>query len=143
MAAADPEVVVHAGPVRHARAAVRPRRGHGHRGVRPRQRQQPTRPTQPLRLDLAEQGRPGHAAVRPSHGAGRTGPDRAHVFDAALPVRRLGDATRRLLDQPETEGLAVGYYGASTGAAAASWAAAAPDSPAVAVVSRGGRPDLA
>jgi dipeptidyl aminopeptidase/acylaminoacyl peptidase len=39
--------------------------------------------------------------------------------------------------------LAVGYFGASTGAAAALWAAAATDADVSAVVSRGGRPDLA
>lgn len=69
--------------------------------------------------------------------------DRANTFDTALLAYRLTDATRWLLDRPETQGLAVGYFGASTGAAAALWAAAEPDSPAVAVVSRGGRPDLA
>ncbi len=69
--------------------------------------------------------------------------DRANTFDTALLAGRLTDATRWLLDRPETQGLAVGYFGASTGAAAALWAAAEPDSPAVAVVSRGGRPDLA
>lgn len=69
--------------------------------------------------------------------------DRTHVFDTALLAGRLTDATRWLLDRPEAQGLAVGYFGASTGAAAALGAAAEPDSPAVAVVSRGGRPDLA
>ncbi|MGW3655366.1 phosphoribosyltransferase family protein [Streptomyces sp. NPDC005151] len=69
--------------------------------------------------------------------------DRANVFDTALLGRRLTDTTRWLLEQPEAQGLAVGYFGASTGAAAALWAAAEPGSPVVAVVSRGGRPDLA
>ena len=40
-------------------------------------------------------------------------------------------------------GLEVGYFGASTGAGAALWAAAEPDASIAAVVSRGGRPDLA
>jgi putative phosphoribosyl transferase len=40
-------------------------------------------------------------------------------------------------------GLPVGYFGASTGAAAALWAAAEPDVDIAAIVSRGGRPDLA
>ncbi|MGE3781551.1 MAG: phosphoribosyltransferase, partial [Alphaproteobacteria bacterium] len=44
---------------------------------------------------------------------------------------------------PETAHLPVGYFGASTGAGAALVAAAAPRSPARAIVSRGGRPDLA
>ncbi|MEU9045722.1 MULTISPECIES: phosphoribosyltransferase family protein [unclassified Kitasatospora] len=69
--------------------------------------------------------------------------DRANVFDTGLLARRLTDATRWLLGQDEARGLAVGYFGASTGAAAALWAAAEPDSPVRAVVSRGGRPDLA
>ena len=45
--------------------------------------------------------------------------------------------------QPEAAGVQVGYFGASTGAAAALWAAAEPDARIAAVVSRGGRPDLA
>ncbi|MEV7179028.1 beta-1,3-glucanase family protein [Kitasatospora sp. NPDC093679] len=69
--------------------------------------------------------------------------DRANVFDTALLARRLTDATRWLPGRPEARGLAVGYFGASTGAAAALRAASEPDSPAAAVVSRGGRPDLA
>jgi len=69
--------------------------------------------------------------------------DRANVFDTALLAGRLADATRWLLARPGAESLAVGWFGASTGAAAALWAAAEPDSPVAAVVSRGGRPDLA
>ncbi|GAA1009249.1 phosphoribosyltransferase family protein [Streptomyces thermogriseus] len=69
--------------------------------------------------------------------------DRAHVFDIALLAGRLADATSWLRAQPAAEGLAVGYFGASTGAAAALWAAAEPDARVAAVVSRGGRPDLA
>lgn len=68
---------------------------------------------------------------------------RANVFDTGLLARRLADATGWLRGQPETEGLAVGYFGASTGAAAALWAAAEPGARIAAVVSRGGRPDLA
>ncbi|MFH8520565.1 phosphoribosyltransferase family protein [Streptomyces gelaticus] len=69
--------------------------------------------------------------------------DRANVFDTGLLARRLADVTGWLLGQPETEGLSVGYFGASTGAAAALWAAAEPGARIAAVVSRGGRPDLA
>ncbi|MFI7300966.1 phosphoribosyltransferase family protein [Streptomyces sp. NPDC050121] len=69
--------------------------------------------------------------------------DRANVFDTGLLARRLADATGWLRGQPETEGLAVGYFGASTGAAAALWAAGEPGARIAAVVSRGGRPDLA
>jgi pimeloyl-ACP methyl ester carboxylesterase len=45
--------------------------------------------------------------------------------------------------QPEATGLPYGYFGASTGGGAALWAAGAPGNGASAVVSRGGRPDLA
>jgi putative phosphoribosyl transferase len=69
--------------------------------------------------------------------------DRANVFDVGLLARRLGDVTRWLRTQPEIGSLPVGYFGASTGAAAALWAAAESDVDIAAVVSRGGRPDLA
>jgi putative phosphoribosyl transferase len=69
--------------------------------------------------------------------------DRANVFDIEVLARRLGEVTTWLRDQPETQEQAVGYFGASTGAAAALWAAAEPDARIAAVVSRGGRPDLA
>lgn len=69
--------------------------------------------------------------------------DRANVFDIGLLARRLADATRWLRDQPDCAGLSIGYFGASTGAGAALWAAAEPDAGVAAVVSRGGRPDLA
>ncbi|MER6124957.1 phosphoribosyltransferase family protein [Streptomyces sp. NPDC001795] len=69
--------------------------------------------------------------------------DRANVFDTGLLAGRLADATRWLRGRPEAEGLAIGYFGASTGAAAALWAAAEPEAHVAAVVSRGGRPDLA
>ena len=69
--------------------------------------------------------------------------DRARVFDIVLLARRLGAATRWAMDDPRTQGLAVGYFGASTGAAAALAAAAEPGAAIGAVVSRGGRPDLA
>jgi putative phosphoribosyl transferase len=67
--------------------------------------------------------------------------DRANVFDIPLLGERLGAATAWLVDQHGE--LPIGYFGASTGAAAALWAAAEPDSPVGAIVSRGGRPDLA
>ncbi|MFZ1121472.1 MAG: phosphoribosyltransferase [Candidatus Binataceae bacterium] len=68
--------------------------------------------------------------------------DRENVFDIDFLAHRLGDATRWLKARPGTRGCAVGYFGASTGAAAA-LAAAAQDLMVCAVVSRGGRPDLA
>lgn len=69
--------------------------------------------------------------------------DRANVFDIDLLAGRLVDATHWLRLQPGAAGLPVGYFGASTGAAAALWAAAEPGAAIAAVVSRGGRPDLA
>ena len=69
--------------------------------------------------------------------------DRDNVFDIPLLAERLATATDWLRSQPATRELAVGYFGASTGAGAGLWAAAAPGSPVRAVVSRGGRPDLA
>ncbi|GAA4611983.1 phosphoribosyltransferase family protein [Actinoallomurus liliacearum] len=69
--------------------------------------------------------------------------DRANVFDVELLARRLVDTAARLRDLPEAHGLGVGYFGAGTGAAAALWAAAEPGADVAAVVSRGGRPDLA
>jgi putative phosphoribosyl transferase len=64
-------------------------------------------------------------------------------FDIALLTSRLLAATDALADHAEAVGLPVGYFGASTGAAAALRAAAAMGSRVAAVVSRGGRPDLA
>ncbi|MGZ4233524.1 MAG: dienelactone hydrolase family protein [Solirubrobacteraceae bacterium] len=69
--------------------------------------------------------------------------DRSNVFDIPLLARRLAAATGWLRHQPETSGLALGYFGASTGAAAALIAAADLGHQVSAVVSRGGRPDLA
>ena len=69
--------------------------------------------------------------------------DRANVFDIRLLARRLGDGTRWLRTQPEGREAPIGYFGASTGAGAALWAAAEPNAGVAAVVSRGGRPDLA
>jgi putative phosphoribosyl transferase len=69
--------------------------------------------------------------------------DRANVFDIELLAYRLVEVTRWLRAQPEARNVAIGYFGASTGAAAALWAAADPDAAVAAVVSRGGRPDLA
>ncbi len=68
--------------------------------------------------------------------------DRANVFDISLLADRLGAALRFVMGQGQTAHLPLGLFGASTGAAAALVAAA--HEPRVrAVVSRGGRPDLA
>ncbi|MBE0475629.1 MAG: dienelactone hydrolase family protein [Coriobacteriia bacterium] len=64
-------------------------------------------------------------------------------FDISLLTARLRAATLYLRDLTETSGLPVGYFGASTGAAAALHAAADLGDMVSAIVSRGGRPDLA
>ena len=64
-------------------------------------------------------------------------------FDIGLLTDRLVATTAWLRQQPETARLALGYFGASTGAAAALDAAAKLGATVGAVVSRGGRPDLA
>ena len=64
-------------------------------------------------------------------------------FDIGLLADRLLAATRWLVQEPSTTNLPVGYFGASTGAAAALVAAARMSDRVSAVVSRGGRPDLA
>ena len=69
--------------------------------------------------------------------------DRSHVFDVRLLAERLGDAARWTSAQPEVPSSGVGFFGASTGAAAALRAAAQPDCRVSAIVSRGGGPDLA
>lgn len=71
------------------------------------------------------------------------GQDRGKVFDIALLAERLLQATRWLAREPRLQGLNLGYFGASTGAGAALVAAARSDVEIGAVVSRGGRPDLA
>ncbi len=68
---------------------------------------------------------------------------RRQRFDIELLGERLVGATDWVLQQPELKGLNLGYFGSSTGAAAALVAAAERPDTAGAVVSRGGRPDLA
>jgi putative phosphoribosyl transferase len=69
--------------------------------------------------------------------------DRAKVFDIALLSERLLAVTAWVRDEAETGELPISYFGASTGAAAALRAAAHLGAEIRAVVSRGGRPDLA
>jgi putative phosphoribosyl transferase len=64
-------------------------------------------------------------------------------FDIELLAERLVHATEWVARQPELQDMPVGYFGASTGAAAALMAAARLPARISAVVSRGGRPDLA
>jgi putative phosphoribosyl transferase len=69
--------------------------------------------------------------------------NRANVFDIELLAARLIGVTQWLRSQDDTAGLDVCYFGASTGGGAALRAAADPAVSITAVVSRGGRPDLA
>jgi dienelactone hydrolase len=69
--------------------------------------------------------------------------DRRNVFDIPLLASRLLAATDWATRQPRLSALPIGYFGASTGAGAALRAAADPWFDIAAVVSRGGRPDLA
>jgi putative phosphoribosyl transferase len=69
--------------------------------------------------------------------------DRANVFDVDLLAARLAGVTEWVGARPELSGIPVAYFGASTGAAAALAAAARLPGRVAAIVSRGGRPDLA
>lgn len=69
--------------------------------------------------------------------------DRSNVFDIPLLASRLVLAFTAIRQRPETFELPVGFFGASTGGGAALWAAASLGDSITAVVSRGGRPDLA
>jgi putative phosphoribosyl transferase len=68
---------------------------------------------------------------------------RAAVFDVELLAGRLAEVAAWARRRADCEHLPLAYFGASTGAAAALWAAAAEHAEVSAVVSRGGRPDLA
>lgn len=81
-----------------------------------------------LLIDLLEEGEEG---------------DRAKVFDIELLAERLQYTADWLGQEPATRALRLGYFGASTGAGAALIAAARAPDAVGAVVSRGGRPDLA
>jgi putative phosphoribosyl transferase len=69
--------------------------------------------------------------------------DRSRVFDIPLLADRLSACVRWLQEQPDTAHSRIGLFGASTGAGAALYAASDLDPTISAVVSRGGRPDLA
>jgi putative phosphoribosyl transferase len=69
--------------------------------------------------------------------------DREKVFDIELLAERLQSAADWLSQEPEMRAFPLGYFGASTGAGAALVAAARKPTQVGAVVSRGGRPDLA
>jgi putative phosphoribosyl transferase len=69
--------------------------------------------------------------------------ERANVFDIELLAQRLTDVSAWAHDQPWGRDLCIGWFGASTGGGAALWAAGEPHAGVAAIVSRGGRPDLA
>jgi dienelactone hydrolase len=69
--------------------------------------------------------------------------DRANVFNIPLLASRLSGAAAWARLLPQLDSLPIGFFGASTGAGAALLAASAADADIGAVVSRGGRPDLA
>jgi putative phosphoribosyl transferase len=69
--------------------------------------------------------------------------ERAKVFDIRLLAERLLHATDWVREDAQTGDLRIGYFGASTGAAAALMADALSENAIGAIVSRGGRPDLA
>ncbi|RMH44274.1 MAG: alpha/beta hydrolase [Alphaproteobacteria bacterium] len=73
----------------------------------------------------------------------REAADRRNVFDIPLLAERVTDAIAWARHDPDVSSLPLGLFGASTGAAAALVAAAAEPEAVGAVVSRGGRPDLA
>lgn len=68
---------------------------------------------------------------------------REYRFNIGLLADRLAGATDWVIEYPDTQGLNIGYFGASTGAAAALIAAAQHPKQVDSIVSRGGRPDLA
>lgn len=69
--------------------------------------------------------------------------DRGNVFDIEMLARRLSQTAEWLRGDTADAPQPMGYFGASTGAGAALWAAAEPGAEIAAIVSRGGRPDLA
>jgi putative phosphoribosyl transferase len=73
----------------------------------------------------------------------RESADRRNVFDIPFLARRVGEAIQWARDERRTAALPIGLFGASTGGGAALAAAAAASRDVRAVVSRGGRPDLA
>ena len=97
---------------------------------------------QPLRRGRAGRCRRRDAAVRPADAVGGPRPTR-RASTSRCSTTRLTGATAWLASEPALAALPVGYFGASTGAAAALDAAAVAGSGVRAVVSRGGRPDLA
>ncbi len=141
-AAADPvEIAVELGGVRLPGSLVIPRRApgvvvfaHGSGSSRHSPRNQ---------FVAAELNRAGLGTLLADLLTADEAVNRAYVFNIALLAARLEGITSWLRGQPAAASIPVGYFGASTGAAAALWAAASSPPPVAAIVSRGGRPDLA
>ena len=114
-------------------------RGLRDRPLRPRERERPASPRNQSvahRLNQAGLGTLLFDLLTPAEALDRS------VYSNPLPRRPSRCRHALAGKQAETRALRIGYFGASTGAAAALWAAA--DNPSVrAIVSRGGRPDLA
>ena len=121
----------HAGDPRASRSCSR---------LRAWQRLQPPQPAQPPGCRDAAPAGPGHAALDLL--TEEEASDRRKVFDISLLGRRL-EAAGDIAGEAATAGMPVRVFGASTGAAAALVAAAGQPATVGAVVSRGGRPDLA
>lgn len=85
----------------------------------------------------------GFATLLPDLLTPREAENRRNVFDIPLLAERLCAITAWIQNQSEIQDLPIGYFGASTGAGAALVAAAQEGTKIAAVVSRGGRPDLA
>jgi pimeloyl-ACP methyl ester carboxylesterase len=94
-------------------------------------------------LVARELGRAGFATLLSDLLTPEEAQDRRKVFDIHLLAERLLEAVRRARGDPRTDRLSFGLFGASTGAAAALVTAAEAPEEVDAVVSRGGRPDLA
>jgi dienelactone hydrolase len=116
-----------------------------HRAVCSRQRQRPAQLPQSPCCPAAQRGEAGDPLDRPLTSDEEAIDLRtAHLrFDIGLLAERLIGATDWLAEYPYTQHLPLGYFGASTGAAAALVAATERPDRVGAIVSRGGRPDLA
>lgn len=90
-----------------------------------------------------ELNKAGHATLLFDLLTEREDSDREMRFDIELLTKRLVEVAEFLQKDPKTKSLKLGFFGASTGAAAALKAASQLQNKAAAVVSRGGRPDLA
>ena len=135
----DDDVVIPAPGVELGGRLTIPDGAFGDRGVRSREREQPPQSAQPVGGPEAQRCRSRNAAVRPAHGPRSDRPGQRVRRGAPRRAARRG--ARWVRAQPRCGFAAVGYFGASTGAAAALWASGrsrvARGEPSC---SRGGRP---